>query len=115
MSTKLSFSQTQTNSRGEDQSMLTITVCYDPENMEAVVDSVQTLDYKSLQVTDITHIMTEQYPAALESMMECADWDAMYLEQQQPSPSFLFQDICRIAYAGIMPQDRLNKMIGGAK
>jgi hypothetical protein len=63
------------------QSDLSITVSYDPEErtVEEII-SVCVFNWKTLETTDITHIMVEQFDQALENMIERIDWNEEYRE-----------------------------------
>jgi hypothetical protein len=94
---KLTHTQSQviiTKELGElPQSDLSITVNYNPEErtVEEIV-SVCVFNWKTLETTDITHIMEERFGDSLETMIDGIDWYAEYRSVKdgpEPEPDFL--------------------------
>lgn len=80
---KVSKTITQTNSRGINESDLTLTVSYNPEERKVdYIYEVSTYNWQKNIHTDMTAIMKEHFEEALEVMIEGIDWAEEYADQQ---------------------------------
>ena len=74
---------TQNFTTGQPQSDLVVSVDYDPKHrtVEGII-SVIAFNHRTKICTDITAILAEQFPAALDNIIDEIKWDEVHSEKK---------------------------------
>lgn len=76
---------TQQDQKGRNQTTLTITVDYDPDNRNwDTLVSVRVYNHQLYTETDITHIMFEAFHETLSEKIDSINWHEVYAETHIP-------------------------------